>query len=209
MSSATNNNIDLTLYTNRGSVSSKVSLLLNYLGLKFTTVVVNTFAGEQFTEEYKKINIHSRVPLLVDKSDKSQEPVIVYESGAILLYILKKYGTNHDLLPDSSKDLLDSDPSLVQRFESTYHRVLSALDDHLKTNKYINGDKLSAADLAIYPHFPFLQFNYLSTFSSLKNIERYYKELETIPAVNNTKTSLYEFVHSLQPFTAFIEKNKK
>ncbi|KAF2071575.1 hypothetical protein CYY_007108 [Polysphondylium violaceum] len=232
---SSNNNNDLTLYSNPGSVSTKVKLILKYLGIPFTNVHINTANNEQHTPEYKKINIHGKVPVLVDRS--SGQEVTIFESGAIVLYILRKYP--NELIPDIATDLAgfinvfkwlewqtstvssseanvlinkiftpEPIPSIVEKYEGIYLRALTTLDEQLASNKYIAGDKLSAADIVVYPHLAYLQLGIIPTFFALKNIERYYKELEQIPIILEAKNTLFEAVSKHPVISAFIQKNK-
>ncbi|KAL5704778.1 maleylacetoacetate isomerase [Ranunculus cassubicifolius] len=77
------------------SCSWRVRIALNLKGLKYEYKAVNLLKGEQFSEEYKKVNPIGYVPALVD------DDIVIADSLAILLYMEEKY-PQYALLP---KDL--------------------------------------------------------------------------------------------------------
>ena len=71
----------------------KVTILLEELGVPYRVVPCNIGAGDQFTAEFLKINPNHRMPVLVDNEPAGGgEPVSVFESGAIMLYLAEKFG---------------------------------------------------------------------------------------------------------------------
>jgi len=127
--------------------------------------------GPQFGSGFVGINPNSKIPALVDRS--GAEPVRVFESGAILLYLAEKFGA---LLPkDHVKRTealswlfwqMGSAPFVGGGFGHFYHfapvkieyainryametkRLLDVLDKHLATREYLAGDEYSIADIA-------------------------------------------------------------
>ncbi len=77
----------------------KVSILLEELrdeiGLDHTLKPVNIGKGEQFAPEFLAISPNHRMPALVDHdppAEYGREPVTLFESGAIMLYLAEKTG---------------------------------------------------------------------------------------------------------------------
>ena len=70
----------------------KISVALEEMGLAYTVRPVNISKGEQFNPEFLKISPNNRIPAIVDPDGPGGEPISVFESGAILLYLGMKTG---------------------------------------------------------------------------------------------------------------------
>ncbi|HJS41402.1 MAG TPA: glutathione-dependent disulfide-bond oxidoreductase [Sphingomicrobium sp.] len=132
--------------------------------------------GEQFSSGFVAINPNSKIPALVDRS--GPEPVRVFESGAILLYLAEKFG---EFLPTSGPartEVLNwlfwqmgAAPFLgggfghffayaptkqeypINRYAMEAKRQLDVLNRQLADNEYVAGDGCSIADMAIWPWY--------------------------------------------------------
>ncbi|KAK9479726.1 glutathione S-transferase [Lipomyces japonicus] len=94
----------LTLYSHKvGPNGWKVAQVLSELGLEYETIFKEFGDGENGmkTPEFEKINPNGRIPALVDHSNND---LIIWESGAIILYLVKKYDTEHLLYPASIEE---------------------------------------------------------------------------------------------------------
>lgn len=70
----------------------KIMLMLEELGLAYRLHKINVYAGEQFTPEFLALNPNNKVPVIVDPQGPDGEPITVFESGAILVYLAEKAG---------------------------------------------------------------------------------------------------------------------
>src|SRR5215203_7343976 len=71
----------------------KVTILLHELGAQYNLHPVDIGRGDQFKADLVKISPNRRIPVLVDRSPKhGVEPVALFESGAILMYLAEKHG---------------------------------------------------------------------------------------------------------------------
>ena len=70
----------------------KISVALEEMGLPYTVTPVNIGKGEQFKPEFLKISPNNRIPAIIDPEGPGGEPVSVFESGAILIYLGEKTG---------------------------------------------------------------------------------------------------------------------
>ena len=70
----------------------KISVALEEMGLPYTVKPVNISKGEQFKPEFLKISPNNRIPAIVDPEGPGNEPISVFESGAILIYLGEKTG---------------------------------------------------------------------------------------------------------------------
>jgi GST-like protein len=65
----------------------KVSIMLEEVGLPYTVCPVDIGKGEQFEPEFLKISPNNKIPAIVDANGPDGEPISLFESGAILLYL--------------------------------------------------------------------------------------------------------------------------
>ncbi len=71
----------------------KVTILLEELGMPYKIVPVNIGRGDQFTPEFLEMNPNHRMPVMVDHAPADGgKPLVVFESGAIMLYLAEKAG---------------------------------------------------------------------------------------------------------------------
>src|SRR5690606_4438883 len=71
----------------------KITLFLEEAELPYRIVPVNIGKGEQFDPAFLRISPNNRIPAIVDHDPPGGgEPVAIFESGAILLYLAEKTG---------------------------------------------------------------------------------------------------------------------
>ena len=129
--------------------------------------------GDQFSSGFVGINPNSKIPALVDRS--GPEPVRVFESGAILLYLAEKFG---EFLGTSRAETLSwlfwqmgTAPFLgggfghffayaptkqeypINRYAMEAKRQLDVLDRRLAESEFVAGPDYSIADIAIWPWY--------------------------------------------------------
>jgi len=151
-------------------------LALGHSGAEYDAWLIRISEGDQFGSGFVAANPNSKIPALVDRS--GPEPVRVFESGAILLYLAEKFDA---LLPASGADRaaclswlfwqMGSAPYLgggfghfyayaptkieyaIDRFTMEVKRQLDVLDRHLADHEYMAGDAYTIADIAIWPWY--------------------------------------------------------
>lgn len=84
----------------------KISIMLEELGAPYEVKFVNIGRGEQFEPSFLKISPNNRMPAIVDPDGPGGEPISVFESGAILQYLGRKYG---QLYPSDERRRVDVD----------------------------------------------------------------------------------------------------
>ncbi|MGF1528556.1 MAG: glutathione S-transferase family protein [Candidatus Competibacterales bacterium] len=152
----------------------KVAIMLEECGLPYRLVPVNIGAGEQFKPAFLAINPNHRIPAIVDHGVDDQ-PISVFESGAILLYLAEKTGRFLPQNPLGRKMALEwlfwqvgnLGPMAGQlshfhnyapkdqtygkdRYLNEYNRSLGVLERWLADRAYILGE-YSIADMAAWP----------------------------------------------------------
>lgn len=94
---------NITLYCEGTPNPLKISIALEELGIPYTPHPIKLFKHEQKEQWFLNINPNGRIPAIVDKDDNGEE-LKIWESGAILEYIVDKYDTDHKIsYPRGSK----------------------------------------------------------------------------------------------------------
>ena len=157
----------------------KVTILLEECGMPYQIVPCNIGRGDQFTAGFLAISPNNRMPALVDDEPADGgEPLSVFESGAMMMYIAEKAGRFYpqDLRKryDVSQWLMwqmanqgpktgecghfrrlgDSQGDLsyaVNRFTDEVNRLYGVLNNRLYDHRYLAADEYTIADMICYP----------------------------------------------------------
>ena len=155
----------------------KVTLLLEETGLEYRIHPVNIGSGDQFKPEFLAISPNNKMPAIVDHAPADGgEPISVFESGAILVYLANKtgrfFGSDLRQKLQVNQWLMwqmaglgpmtgqyghfnvyapEKIPYAIERYTNEANRLLQVLDTHLKGRDFIAGDAYSIADMATYP----------------------------------------------------------
>lgn len=70
----------------------KITIMLEELGVPYVVKYINIGRGDQFQPDFLKISPNNRMPAIVDPDGPGGESISVFESGAILQYLGRKYG---------------------------------------------------------------------------------------------------------------------
>jgi GST-like protein len=172
----------LQLYSLGTPNGVKVTVLLEELlaaghsGAEYDAWLINIGEGDQFSSGFVDANPNSKIPALVDRS--GAEPIRVFESGAILIYLAEKFGAFLPTEPAKRAETLSwlmwqmgSAPFLgggfghfyayaptkqeypINRYAMEVKRQLDVLDRRLAENEYIAGAGYTIADMAIWPWY--------------------------------------------------------
>ncbi|WP_043831039.1 glutathione S-transferase family protein [Muricoccus aerilatus] len=82
----------ITLHSWNTPNGRKISVALEEMGLPYTVKTVNIGQDEQFRPEFLAISPNNRIPAIVDDEGPGGQPISIFESGAILLYLAEKTG---------------------------------------------------------------------------------------------------------------------
>ncbi|PCI27295.1 MAG: glutathione S-transferase [SAR324 cluster bacterium] len=178
---------NIQLYSLGSPNGIKISIALEEMQMPYEANTVNILKGEQFSEEFKKINPNSKIPAIIDPQGPHGKPISIMESGAILLYLAEKSGkllskdpverveTLQWLFFQASaigpmfgafghfhtygKDNCDH-PYPELRFATETKRLLTILDERLQSRSFIIGDQYSIADISVFPWVIWLDVYY-------------------------------------------------
>jgi GSH-dependent disulfide-bond oxidoreductase len=165
----------ITLYTWTTPNGRKISVALEEMGLEYEVKPVNIGSDEQFQPAFLAVSPNNKIPAIVDH-DGPGDPVSVFESGAILVYLAEKSGK---FLPASGAARAkvlewlfwqvggigpmlgqlnyfamrapERVPLAVDRFRDEAVRLLAVMEKRLAVAPYLGGDEYSIADMATYP----------------------------------------------------------
>ena len=151
-------------------------LALGHAGAEYDAWPIRIGEGDQFSSGFVAINPNSKIPALVDRG--GPEPVRVFESGAILLYLAEKFGeflaTSGPARTETLSWLfwqMGAAPLLgggfghffayapvkieyaINRYAMEAKRQLDVLNRQLAEHEYIAGSEYSVADMAIWPWY--------------------------------------------------------
>src|SRR3954454_17953405 len=83
----------IELYTWNTPNGRKISVALEEMGLPYTVKPVDITKNEQFNPDFLKFSPNNRIPAIIDPEGPDGQPISVFESGAILLYLAEKTGS--------------------------------------------------------------------------------------------------------------------
>jgi len=168
----------LQLYSLPTPNGVKVSIALEELGLPYEPHLVSFQTNDQLTPEFISLNPNNKIPAIIDPNGPGGQPLALFESGAILIYLAEKTG---QLMPQdpaqryetiqwvmfqmggigpmfgqlgffhkfAGKDFEDKRPR--DRYVAESKRLLGVLDKHLAGRDWIMGADYTIADIAIFP----------------------------------------------------------
>jgi len=156
----------------------KASIMLEETGLAYEPHLVNFQTNDQLTPEFLSLNPNNKIPAILDPSGPGGQPLALFESGAILVYLADKSGRFMPADPArryqalqwlmfqmggigpmfgqlgffhkfAGKDYEDKRPR--DRYVAESARLLTVLEKHLAGRAWMMGDEYTIADIAIFP----------------------------------------------------------
>ncbi|KAI1815441.1 glutathione S-transferase [Poronia punctata] len=204
---------NITLYTEGTPNGLKATIALEELGLSYKVRAMKLFEHEHKEPWYLEINPNGRIPALTDKEgEEEDEEVRIFESGALLLYLVSRYDKEHKIsYPEGTKEHWETVSWLMwqmgglgpmqgqanhfftaapQRYEYSLHRYTNesrrlyrVLDTQLSKNPhgYIVGDRVTVADIAVWPWAQAWKSCGLKTMDEFPNVQKWMAKLLARP----------------------------
>ena len=154
----------------------KVHIMLEECGLPYRVHPVNIGKGDQFAPEFLAISPNNKIPAIVDPQGPHGEPISLFDSGAILVYLAGKTGK---FLPKGDRERYEvlqwlmfqmggvgpmlgqahhfrmyapeKIPYAVDRYTNEARRLYGVIDRQLARHRFIAGNDYTIADIAIFP----------------------------------------------------------
>ena len=185
----------------------KIHIMLEECGLPYRAHPVNIGAGDQFKPEFLKISPNNKIPAIVDSEGPDGQPISMFESGAILIYLASKTGL---FLPASDRGKYEMlewlmfqmggvGPMLgqahhfriyapekieyaINRYTNEAKRLYGVMDKQLATRPFIAGDRYTIADIAIFPWLRSWR-NQGIDWTNYPNLKKWFDAIAARPAV--------------------------
>ncbi|MHA1190142.1 MAG: glutathione S-transferase N-terminal domain-containing protein [Alphaproteobacteria bacterium] len=152
----------------------KISVMLEELGVPYAIKYVDIGKGEQFAPDFLAIAPNNRMPAIIDPDGPDGKPLSIFESGAIMMYLGRKFGALYPV-GDMRKQVEveqwlmwqmanfgpmlgqthhfshyapEKLPYAINRYENEAHRLYGVLNRRLADRDFVAGD-YSIADIAI------------------------------------------------------------
>lgn len=153
----------------------KISIMLEEIGVPYRTRLIDISKGEQFAPDFLAISPNNRIPAIVDPDGPDGQPISIFESGAILQYLGRKFAAFY---PTSERRKSEIDqwlfwqvgglgpmggqclhfriyakekvPYAVDRFTKEIARLFGVMEKQLAATEYLAGE-YSIADIACFP----------------------------------------------------------
>lgn len=213
--------IDLYYWTTPNG--HKITLFLEETGLPYRIHPINIGKDEQFQPHFLKIAPNNRIPAIVDNEPADGgEPLSLFESGAILLYLAEKTGRfipqdlrgrqealqwlfwqmgglgpmagqNHHF----NRFAPEKVPYAIQRYVKETARLYGVLDRRLADRAFVAGDDYSIADMAIYPWIVPHAYQE-QDLDDFPHVKRWFQAIQARPAT----VRAYDLVEHINPAAA-------
>jgi GST-like protein len=184
----------------------KISIMLEELGVPYRVEFVDIGKGEQFAPEFLAISPNNRIPAIVDPDGPDGQPLAIFESGAILQYLARKFGA---LYPSSERAKAEVDQWLfwqvgglgpmagqcnhfrlyapekisyaIDRYTKEVERLFGVMEKRLSDRPFLAGT-YSIADIASFPWARTWR-TLAQDIAKFPNVERWLDTIAARPAV--------------------------
>lgn len=207
----------------------KITIFLEEAGLPYAIVPINIGAGDQFQPEFLQISPNNRIPAIIDHEPANGgEPISVFESGAILLYLAEKTGK---LIPQDIRGRVEVLQWLfwqmaglgpmagqnhhfsayapekieyaINRYVKETGRLYAVLNKRLADREFVAGD-YSIADIAAYPWIvPHERQS--QNLDDFPHLQRWFENIKSRPATIRA----YEKAEALKSQPLDVEKSRE
>ncbi|MEM5274385.1 glutathione S-transferase N-terminal domain-containing protein [Cupriavidus taiwanensis] len=196
----------------------KVSILLEELRMPYNVIPVHIGKGQQFAPEFLAISPNNKIPAIVDHEGPDGQPIAMFESGAIMMYLGEKSG--YQFMPQDTRRRYEVlqwlmfqmggvGPMLgqahhfrkyapekidyaIDRYTGEARRLYTVIDRRLADSEYLAGD-YSIADMATYPWLRAHKWQG-QDLADFPNLQRWYSAVRERPAVQRGIAVLAEKV---------------
>ncbi|MCB1509109.1 MAG: glutathione S-transferase N-terminal domain-containing protein [Hyphomicrobiaceae bacterium] len=184
----------------------KITIMLEELGVPYNLHLVNIGAGDQFKPEFLAISPNNKMPAIVDPEGPDGAPIAIFESGAIMQYLGRKFGRFY---PADERGRVEVDQWLMwqmggfgpmlgqnhhfniyapeklayamKRYTDETHRLYGVLNIRLADRAFVAGD-YSIADMAIVGWATLWERQKMDI-SEFPNVQRWLDTMLARPAV--------------------------
>jgi GST-like protein len=210
----------IDLYTWPTPNGQKIHIMLEELRLAYQVFPIDIAKGDQFGDDFLKISPNNKIPAIVDYDGPNGQPISVFETGAILMYLAEK--ADSDLFPQDRRSKYEimqwlmfqmgglgpmlgqahhfrmyapeEVPYAIERYTKEAARLYGVMDKVLSGRPYLAG-QYSIADIACFPW--------------INSFEKQGQNLNDFPNVKRWYLDIYEREAVQKGMAVLIEKQKK
>ncbi len=213
----------IDVYTWATPNGHKVHIMLEECALPYRVVPVDIGSGAQFEQHFLQISPNNKIPAIVDPDGPDGQPMSLFESGAILLYLAGKTGR---LLPADVRGKYEvlqwlmfqmgsvgpmlgqahhfrlyapeKLPYAIERYTREAQRLYGVINRRLAASTYLGGKDYSIADIAVFPWLRSWK-NQGIELSDYPHLKGWFDEIAKRPAVQR---GLEVLAQQRQPLTS-------
>ena len=193
----------IDLYSSATPNGYKVTVALDEMGVDYNLIPIILNEQQQKTPEFLRMNPNGRIPVIVDRDN---DDFVVFESGAILIYLGEKFGKLYPTDPKVRSRTLqwlmfqmggigpmmgqanvffryfpEKIQPAIDRYQNECRRLFEVLDTRLGEAQYLAGDEYTIADIANWCWVKTYNWSGVSI-DGLDNLQRWMTELYERPA---------------------------
>ncbi len=190
-----------------------IAIMLEEIGFNYSVFPVNKNNNEHLDLELLKMTPSNVFPIILDRDGPNKKPLVIFEPGAILMYLAEKSG---QLIPKKNTERFDvlqwllfesskigpilgntkhfmyhapeEVPYAVKRFNNEAKRIFTIIDNQLGENEFIAGE-YSIADIATFPWVREYE-RYSMTADQIPNLCQWLDRITARAAVNKGLNAL-------------------
>lgn len=197
----------ITLYGGPTPNARKISIALEEMELEWKLHLIDILTGDQLTPEFIALNPNNKAPVIVDDAPAAgiEAPFVLWESGAILIYLAEKAGRFLPTAPGPRAICLqwlmfqmsgvgpmfgqnahfefyakERHAYPMERYAREVDRLLNVLEARLTESAFVAGPDYTIADMAI---FPYMQRQLQLKADRLPSLARWAERIRARPAV--------------------------
>ena len=160
----------IDVYTAATPNGYKVTVTLDEIGIDYNLIPISFANKEQKSPAFLRLNPNGRIPVIVDREN---DDFVVFESGAIMIYLAEKFGQLYPTEPKQRSRTLqwlmfqmggigpmmgqanvfyryfpEKLPAAIERYQNESRRLFEVLDTRLQQSPYLAGEQYTIADIA-------------------------------------------------------------
>ncbi|MGB0576453.1 MAG: glutathione binding-like protein [Alphaproteobacteria bacterium] len=185
----------------------KVNIAVEELEVEYKIHPIAIGKDDQFTPEFTALNPNQKIPAVIDQDGPDGKPYVMFESGAILMYMAEKHGK---LMPTDTarryevvqwlmfqmggigpnfgqthhfrRAAPEKVPYAIDRFTKEARRLWGVLDGRLADKEWLAAGEFSIADIAVFPWTMRYEWQGVSL-DEFPNVKRWYEAVDARPGV--------------------------
>jgi len=154
----------------------KVSVMLEELAVPYAVHFVDINSREQWAPEFARLSPNNQIPAIRDPEGPGGAPITIFESGAILLYLARKFGRLYPTEDERKRVAVEEwliwqvasfgpflgqshhfnlaaaeeVPYAIDRYSRIARRLYAVLEERLRSRDFVAIDEYTIADIAVF-----------------------------------------------------------